>query len=70
MPAIQHDIYLWTAGGSRDVVFDTATSFIEAFTGVATVADVVTVGPPTAIWISQATAPRTRTCPRRRGGCR
>ena len=38
MPATQHDIFLWTAGGSRDVVFDTVTAIIDAFAGVATVA--------------------------------
>ncbi len=41
MPATQHDIFLWTAGGSRDVVFDTVTAIIDAFAGVATVADEV-----------------------------
>jgi putative iron-dependent peroxidase len=41
MPATQRDIFLWTAGGSRDVVFDTATALIDAFAGVATVADEV-----------------------------
>jgi putative iron-dependent peroxidase len=41
MPATQHDIFLWTAGGSRDVVFDTATAIIDAFAGHATVADEV-----------------------------
>lgn len=33
MPATQHDIFLWIAGGSRDVVFDTATSIIDVFAG-------------------------------------
>lgn len=41
MPATQRDIFLWTAGGSRDVVFDTVTAIIDAFAGVATVADEV-----------------------------
>ena len=41
MPATQHDMFLWTAGGSRDVVFDVVTGMIELFCGVATVADEV-----------------------------
>lgn len=41
MPATQRDIFLWTAGGSRDVVFDTVTAIIDAFAGVASVDDEV-----------------------------
>ncbi|MFN8197272.1 MAG: Dyp-type peroxidase [Nakamurella multipartita] len=41
MPATQRDLFLWTAGGSRDVVFDTVTAVIEALAGLATVADEV-----------------------------
>lgn len=41
MPATQHDIVLWIAGGSRDVVFDTVTAIIDALAGVASVADEV-----------------------------
>ncbi len=38
MPATQHDLVLWVAGGSRDVVFDAAAAAVRGLAGVATVA--------------------------------
>lgn len=39
MPATQHDLALWIAGGSYDVVFDAAISMIAALRQVAVLAD-------------------------------
>ena len=39
MPATQHDVILWVAGGSRDVVFDTATAAVHELADVAAVAE-------------------------------
>jgi putative iron-dependent peroxidase len=39
MPATQHDLLLWIAGGSYDVVFDASISMIAAVGHVATLAD-------------------------------
>jgi putative iron-dependent peroxidase len=39
MPASQHDVILWVAGGSRDVVFDAATAAVHELADVAAVAD-------------------------------
>ena len=38
MPATQHDVLLWIAGGSYDIVFDAAISMIAALREVATLA--------------------------------
>ncbi len=42
MPATQHDVTLWIAGGAQDVVFDAATAAIAALSGVARLADETT----------------------------
>lgn len=39
MPATQHDVILWVAGGSRDVVFDAATAAVYELADVASVAE-------------------------------
>jgi putative iron-dependent peroxidase len=39
MPATQHDLVLWIAGGSYDVVFDASISLIATLRSVATLAD-------------------------------
>ena len=39
MPASQHDVILWVAGGSRDVVFDAATAAVHELADVAAVAE-------------------------------
>jgi porphyrinogen peroxidase len=39
MPATQHDLWLWMAGASNDVVFDLVADCIGALAPVATVAD-------------------------------
>ncbi len=39
MPAIQHDLLLWVAGGSRDVVFDSAGAAVRGLADVAVVSD-------------------------------
>jgi putative iron-dependent peroxidase len=39
MPATQHDLVLWVAGGSYDVVFDTSILIIGALRDVAVIAD-------------------------------
>ncbi len=39
MPATQHDLVLWVAGGSRDVVFDAATAAVGGLDQVAAVAE-------------------------------
>jgi putative iron-dependent peroxidase len=39
MPATQHDVMLWIAGSSYDVVFDAASSMIAALGELATLAD-------------------------------
>lgn len=39
MPATQHDVVLWVAGGSYDVVFDAAIEMIAALAEVAALAD-------------------------------
>jgi porphyrinogen peroxidase len=39
MPATQHDLMLWIAGSSYDIVFDAAISMIDALREVATLAD-------------------------------
>ena len=39
MPATQHDLLLWIAGGSYDVVFDAALSMIAALAGRALLVD-------------------------------
>jgi porphyrinogen peroxidase len=39
MPATQHDLLLWIAGGSYDVVFDASISMIASLGQVATLAD-------------------------------
>ena len=38
MPATQHDVVLWVAGGSYDIVFDAAIGMINALAPVATLA--------------------------------
>ena len=38
MPATQQDAWLWIAGGSRDVVFDSAIRVLDLLDGLATVA--------------------------------
>jgi putative iron-dependent peroxidase len=42
MPATQHDVVLWVAAGSRDVVFDEAHRAVRCLEGVATLADETT----------------------------
>ena len=39
MPATQHDLAVWVAGGSRDVVFDSATAAVRGLADVATVVE-------------------------------
>lgn len=39
MPATQHDLIVWVAGGSRDVVFDAASAAVAELAEVASVAD-------------------------------
>jgi porphyrinogen peroxidase len=39
MPATQHDLMLWIAGGSYDIVFDAAVSMVAALRDAATLAD-------------------------------
>ena len=39
MPATQHDVALWVAGGSYDVVFDAVIEMLAALGGVAALAD-------------------------------
>jgi putative iron-dependent peroxidase len=42
MPATQHDAWIWIAGASRDIVFDSALAAIRSLDGVASVATEVT----------------------------
>jgi putative iron-dependent peroxidase len=42
MPATQHDAWIWTAGASRDIVFDSTLAAIRSLDGVAAVATEVT----------------------------
>lgn len=39
MPATQHDLVIWLAGGALDIVFDEARATVQALAGVAVVAD-------------------------------
>lgn len=39
MPATQHDLVVWVAGGSQDVVFDASAAAVAELADVATVAD-------------------------------
>lgn len=39
MPATQHDVAVWIAGGERDVVFDAALAVVDTLDGLAAVAD-------------------------------
>lgn len=39
MPGIQHDLVVWVAGGSQDVVFDAATAAVAGLADVASVAE-------------------------------
>jgi porphyrinogen peroxidase len=39
MPATQHDLVLWVAGGSRDVVFDAASAAVRGLADVAAVSE-------------------------------
>ena len=71
MPATQHDLVLWIAGGSYDVVFDAALSLIAAVARRAQLADEI------AGWsyhrdldlTGSSTAPRTRRRRRHRIAC-
>jgi putative iron-dependent peroxidase len=42
MPATQHDAWIWIAGASRDIVFDSGLAAIRSLDGVASVATEVT----------------------------
>jgi len=42
MPATQHDVLVWVAAGSRDVVFDEAHRAVDSLAGLATLADETT----------------------------
>jgi putative iron-dependent peroxidase len=42
MPATQHDAWIWIAGASRDIVFDSTLAAIRSLEGVASVATEVT----------------------------
>jgi porphyrinogen peroxidase len=45
MPATQHDLVLWVAGGGYDVVFDTSILLLNALRDVAVIADETTGWP-------------------------
>ena len=45
MPATQHDVWLWIAGASQDIVFDVAVAMVEAVAPVVAVAEEVTGWP-------------------------
>ena len=49
MPATQHDLVVWIAGASYDVVFDTSRAIVAELSGRATLAHEVVAGSTTTI---------------------